>query len=152
MYMYIYFILSHIACRNATFGDKCAQVCKCLEDNTLVCHHVTGDCKCKEGWTGDICSEDIDECKRGSVKCDKTLHQECVNTEGSAYCRCQYGQNTTGCIGIFYTFYYNDQYSIDRRGGLLVKRSPRMRESCSDPRSGQTLVVKAGSDSPIAKF
>lgn len=61
---------------------------------------MTGTCDCKEGWTGTDCSEDMDECKNGFISCNESIHQVCVNTEGSAYCECQYGgTDISNCNG-----------------------------------------------------
>ena len=37
------------------YGDKCQQKCDCADGGT--CHHVTGQCLCKLGWTGARCNE-----------------------------------------------------------------------------------------------
>ena len=42
------------------YGDKCQQKCDCANGGT--CHHVTGQCLCKLGWTGARCNE-------GNYKC-----------------------------------------------------------------------------------
>ena len=48
------------ACTGNTFGTDCSGTCACNETNAVdssqTCNHVTGDCECKEGWTGD-CNE-----------------------------------------------------------------------------------------------
>lgn len=68
---------------------------------------MTGDCQCEEGWKGNICSEDVDECTSGSVSCNETIHQVCVNTNGSAHCKCQYGGlDLNDCVGKYQILHF----------------------------------------------
>lgn len=96
MYIFTYCI----GCEQFSFGSNCSSSCTCVPNNTLDCHHVTGECECKGGWNGNNCLEDVDECSIGSVSCNDTIHQVCVNTAGSAHCECQYGgTDISDCIG-----------------------------------------------------
>ncbi|XP_065942268.1 uncharacterized protein [Magallana gigas] len=86
-------------CPNFKYGDNCSNDCACKFNNTKICDHVTGVCECSVGWTGADCSEDIDECKSGSISCNESIFQVCVNTEGSAHCDCRYGgSDISNCV------------------------------------------------------
>uniref|UniRef100_A0A8W8NC50 Fibrillin-1 n=1 Tax=Magallana gigas TaxID=29159 RepID=A0A8W8NC50_MAGGI len=87
-------------CENFKYGDNCSNDCACVLNNTNSCHNVTGTCDCKKEWTGTDCSEDIDECKNGLISCNESIHQVCINTDGSAHCECRYGgTDISNCIG-----------------------------------------------------
>ncbi|XP_062601119.1 latent-transforming growth factor beta-binding protein 1-like, partial [Saccostrea cucullata] len=78
-------------CGDSTFGVQCSETCECVPNNTDVCNHVNGSCQCKNGWIGQHCSEDVNECEQQLPICNETLNQFCFNTEGSAVCECRYG-------------------------------------------------------------
>ncbi|ESP03822.1 hypothetical protein LOTGIDRAFT_230169 [Lottia gigantea] len=64
--------------------DLCSESC----DSNHVCH-VDRDvvtCKCKTGYKGLQCSEDINECTDLSIDCNTG---QCINTPGSFSCQCQ---------------------------------------------------------------
>ncbi len=44
-------------CLNNKYGRNCALDCQCYVYNTLSCDPVSGNCSCKSGWTGDVCTE-----------------------------------------------------------------------------------------------
>ncbi|XP_066022474.1 uromodulin-like [Pocillopora verrucosa] len=46
-------------------------------------------CVCVPGYTGEDCTEDVDECNLGENKCDSNA--ECINTRGSYDCKCKEG-------------------------------------------------------------
>uniref|UniRef100_A0A8W8N019 Fibrillin-1 n=1 Tax=Magallana gigas TaxID=29159 RepID=A0A8W8N019_MAGGI len=86
-------------CPNFKYGVNCSNDCACVFNNTKMCDHVTGECECSVGWTRTDCSEDIDECQNGSISCNESIFQVCVNTEGSAHCECQYGgSDISNCV------------------------------------------------------
>ncbi|XP_052691021.1 uncharacterized protein LOC128168863 isoform X6 [Crassostrea angulata] len=86
-------------CPNFKYGDNCSNDCACKFNNTKICDHVTGECECSVGWTGADCSEDVDECQSGSISCNESIFQVCVNTEGSAHCDCRYGgSDISNCV------------------------------------------------------
>lgn len=88
-----------LACPPFTYGEQCLDHCKCKKNNSEKCDAVTGSCHCKTGWTGDTCSQDVDECEDGIRTCNTSLHQVCVNDPGSSHCECLYGgNNLTRCI------------------------------------------------------
>lgn len=86
-------------CSPFTYGDQCSKDCNCEKTQSEKCDAVTGSCKCRTGWTGDTCLQDVDECKEGIRTCNTSLHQVCVNDPGSSHCECLYGgNNLTHCI------------------------------------------------------
>ncbi|XP_077140908.1 epidermal growth factor-like protein 7 isoform X1 [Ranitomeya variabilis] len=44
-------------------------------------------CQCTEGWSGNHCQTDVDECESGQQRCS----QSCTNTHGSFRCGCYEG-------------------------------------------------------------
>lgn len=42
------------ACKPGTYGRYCKEICDCKWDNTDSCNPVTGECRCKEGWNGNV--------------------------------------------------------------------------------------------------
>ncbi|XP_066542981.1 protein HEG [Hoplias malabaricus] len=46
-------------------------------------------CECLPAWTGPFCTEDVNECERGSSPCPQDA--KCVNTRGSFSCECDLG-------------------------------------------------------------
>lgn len=85
---------------------ECSLSCTCNFETTIECDRTTGDCTCKSGWTGNNCSDDIDECSASEdINC--TANSECVNTNGSYICECTDGfiKSSHGdCIGTAFLF------------------------------------------------
>nr|CAH8828012.1 unnamed protein product [Trichobilharzia regenti] len=53
-------------------------------------------CKCKQGWTGDDCTVDVDECQFDSINpCEHD--GVCINSPGSYQCRCPSGYYGSKC-------------------------------------------------------
>ncbi|XP_053387800.1 protein HEG homolog 1-like isoform X2 [Mercenaria mercenaria] len=81
-------------CFGSTYGENCSESCNCNATNTVnenqTCDKVTGSCKCKEGWNGDTCNDDVNECQNKTV-CITTNNTTCVNTIGSFLCDCVRG-------------------------------------------------------------
>ncbi|XP_052809761.1 uncharacterized protein LOC128238179 isoform X2 [Mya arenaria] len=71
-------------CDQYHFGNNCEQTCSCLHGT---CDKTQG-CNCSEGWAGDECDIDLDECDNEDM-CPTTF--ECVNTMGSFLCQCHSG-------------------------------------------------------------
>ena len=82
---------------NCELSDLCIEGrSSCNPQNTDACYVVSDDdevaeereiCICKDGWGGDTCSEDLDECLDPSVaSCQNG--GSCVNTPGWFYCSC----------------------------------------------------------------
>ncbi|XP_053372974.1 uncharacterized protein LOC123561094 [Mercenaria mercenaria] len=78
-------------CDPRYYGQDCATPCSCYAVNTKVCDHVTGNCTCNEGWEGEQCSKDIDECTTSSNPCTERLRTVCINNNGSYTCQCDEG-------------------------------------------------------------
>lgn len=91
-----YSLLSFVACNNDTYGYQCSNLCACDKENTLDCDYVTGNCVCREHWNGNNCSTHVDDCLKGSAKCDPDT-QRCAKRNGteSSFCVCLYGKNST---------------------------------------------------------
>ena len=84
----LYFL--YLVCPNGTYGDKCEKTCQCATDNTVSCDVMTGSCTCKDGWAGDTCSVDIDECSNPDIhRCP--VGTQCQNKQGSFDCLCKQG-------------------------------------------------------------
>lgn len=81
-----------ISCKDCStwkHGIDCIEDCQCLVSNSASCDKVDGTCVCSNGWKGDNCSVDIDECIDSSSSCQKNSH--CINTQGSFHCECDDG-------------------------------------------------------------
>ena len=55
-------------------------------------------CHCQDGWTGQDCQEDIDECQENDKICNAGI---CVNEEGSFQCYCKPGYTGSRCDNDF---------------------------------------------------
>lgn len=76
-------------CTTGYYGHKCENQCGCVASNTFTCNHVNGSCVCQNGWTGNNCQTDINECDMGSSDC--VPNSECENKAGSYNCECYAG-------------------------------------------------------------
>jgi hypothetical protein len=89
-------------CDGFSYGQDCATPCGCNFNNARSCHHVTAECSCRPGWTGQFCVDDIDECSVNP--CTATHKTVCENSYGSYSCGCidgfELADNGT-CIGKF---------------------------------------------------
>ncbi|KAL4219778.1 hypothetical protein ACF0H5_020191 [Mactra antiquata] len=83
-------------CDNKHYGEYCLNECTCILTNTISCHHINGNCECMEGWTGDICSDDVDECDQIDNVCREKSNSVCSNTIGSYKCTCMEGFREIG--------------------------------------------------------
>uniref|UniRef100_A0A2C9JEB6 Uncharacterized protein n=1 Tax=Biomphalaria glabrata TaxID=6526 RepID=A0A2C9JEB6_BIOGL len=86
-------------CDSYHWGPGCANNCSCYPIGSETCDPVIG-CKCKSGWAGTKCMQDINECDSETSPCP--LLSICMNTPGSYYCQCPSGYklfNNT-CIDI----------------------------------------------------
>ena len=74
--------------------------CPCKVNNTELCEPVNQMCECKDGWEGNACDIDVDECLNITV-CETFNNTGCQNREWGYDCLCLVGyelQNDT-CIG-----------------------------------------------------
>ncbi|XP_059150258.1 latent-transforming growth factor beta-binding protein 1-like [Physella acuta] len=78
-------------CGTGLYGEGCTKPCQCVSENTEHCSNVDGACTCKQGWRGDHCQIDIDECVLAPNLCEMTPHTHCLNTDGSFQCVCNTG-------------------------------------------------------------
>ena len=50
-------------------------------------------CKCKQGWTGNLCDENIDDCANNSC----VYHSECIDGIANYTCICKPGYTGRFC-------------------------------------------------------
>ncbi|TRY56255.1 hypothetical protein DNTS_028374, partial [Danionella cerebrum] len=74
-------------------GYSCSAVCDapCLNGGSCISPMV---CECPQGFTGQTCENDIDECSEALVQCD--LRSTCVNLPGWYQCQCRDGYHDNG--------------------------------------------------------
>jgi hypothetical protein len=86
-------------CEFPYWGDGCLNECKCSGRGATGCNPVRG-CLCKDGWHGDKCDADINECDILVDPC-QDVKKECINEPGSYSCRCKdgYSENDGQCQG-----------------------------------------------------
>ncbi|XP_070175505.1 uncharacterized protein [Littorina saxatilis] len=77
-------------CPEGKFGPSCTSTCTCNVTTTLSCDAISGQCSCKEGWTGGNCSSNINECLNATI-CDGVSNSTCNDTQGSYLCQCDIG-------------------------------------------------------------
>ncbi|GFR76121.1 latent-transforming growth factor beta-binding protein 4 [Elysia marginata] len=75
-----------VACDPYHWGDNCANQCDCNPLGTAKCDPVSG-CKCKDGWNGTTCYEDVLECPTDPCP----VNSNCTETPGSYICTCDIG-------------------------------------------------------------
>lgn len=46
-------------CPSGKFGKACAEICLCTNNGT--CNPIDGSCQCFPGWTGDDCSQSMNQ-------------------------------------------------------------------------------------------
>ncbi|KAK3102630.1 hypothetical protein FSP39_012769 [Pinctada imbricata] len=88
-----------VACEFPFWGPDCSNVCNCAAASS--CDPVNG-CLCEEGWQGENCDIDVDECQVYTNICNNTV-QECFNEEGFYSCLCPEGYteaNNGSCVDI----------------------------------------------------
>ncbi|XP_077993986.1 uncharacterized protein LOC144447778 [Glandiceps talaboti] len=82
-------------------GLACSEINECSSNpcnNGGICYDGVNSylCACSEGWEGDVCDQDIDECERGTSNCD--INANCTNTIGAYNCSCIDGYRGDGYI------------------------------------------------------
>lgn len=73
-------------------------MCNCAV-NGKECDPVKG-CICRDGWSGEDCLQDVDECVETPDICgSETI---CTNTNGSYICSCKtgYTEKNGTCVGM----------------------------------------------------
>ena len=98
--VYFFYFYHHLECDSFHYGDNCANECNCGVGATD-CDHVTG-CICQNGWSGNTCDIDRDECATMQSSCNG-VNKMCVNNPGSYQCMCingyQRNSNSSICEG-----------------------------------------------------
>uniref|UniRef100_A0A8W8N521 Fibrillin-1 n=1 Tax=Magallana gigas TaxID=29159 RepID=A0A8W8N521_MAGGI len=84
------------ACDSTHYGVGCSSPCTCIEDNTVDCNDVTGQCNCKTTWNGTNCDVDVNECDLGTNGCNSTI-EICVNRDDGWNCSCLHGSTNGVC-------------------------------------------------------
>ncbi|XP_048252988.1 uncharacterized protein LOC124133870 [Haliotis rufescens] len=80
------------------YGSGCEKYCKAPPDQShYTCHAHTGAKVCFEGWEGDNCDQDIDECTESNM-CQHG--GSCTNTPGRFECICIEGIKGRRCENI----------------------------------------------------
>uniref|UniRef100_A0A8C6Q8A4 Neural EGFL like 2 n=1 Tax=Nothobranchius furzeri TaxID=105023 RepID=A0A8C6Q8A4_NOTFU len=74
-------------------GTVCKAMCDGLCQNGGTCVSPN-NCACQQGFTGERCETDIDECVDGFVECDSK--STCVNLPGWYHCECRDGYHDNG--------------------------------------------------------
>ena len=87
-------LLISVECASSRWGTNCLNKCICNVSNTEDCNNQNGTCHCSPGWTGTICTTDLDECQVSGV-CG--AHAQCTNTPGSYICTCDTGYQGNDC-------------------------------------------------------
>ncbi|GMT19193.1 hypothetical protein PFISCL1PPCAC_10490, partial [Pristionchus fissidentatus] len=76
----------NIKCPSSAFSSPSSSLCSPSLCNGECDGHR---CVCPLGWTGDNCTEDVDECQASSNPCPS--HGLCINTRGAFQCVCAGG-------------------------------------------------------------
>ncbi|XP_071845759.1 uncharacterized protein [Apostichopus japonicus] len=85
-----------VVCDNGEWMDDlatCVDVNECVSNPCAngVCENLENryECSCSAGWTGRLCTDDIDECELQTDLCGE--EETCENTDGSYNCVCAAG-------------------------------------------------------------
>ncbi|XP_067685383.1 delta-like protein C [Haliotis asinina] len=68
------------------YGTDCLTYCKASTTDHYSCHFSSGAKLCFQGWKGDDCDQDVDECTERSDVCQHD--GSCMNTPGIFECQC----------------------------------------------------------------
>ncbi|WAR24051.1 FBN2-like protein, partial [Mya arenaria] len=65
--------------------------CRCSEGYRLMNNEISCEgCLCDNGWMGESCDIDVNECRIGTKQCEG-VNTVCMNTPGDAVCFCENG-------------------------------------------------------------
>ncbi|XP_071083979.1 uncharacterized protein [Haliotis cracherodii] len=117
------------------FGSGCETYCKATPDQIhYTCNEHTGAKMCFEGWKGDNCNQDIDECVEINSWCQNGGN--CTNTHGSFQCICMEGIKGRRCENI------TNQCALKPclNGGTCDGNQTDFNCSCSEEWTGDTCA------------
>ena len=93
-------------CDDLHWGENCQGSCIAC-GNVKECNKTHG-CICQDGYRGDLCNQNINECNETNVSQNCTeLNEVCVDTIGSYVCQCLDGyerNDTDHCGKIFLSY------------------------------------------------
>lgn len=75
----------------------CGPFGRCQNGGTCLESGSKRSCICKDGWTGEDCSENIDDCEMASCAKGAT----CIDRVASFFCQCPYGRTGEEFAKIF---------------------------------------------------
>ncbi|XP_046542313.1 delta-like protein 1 [Haliotis rubra] len=77
------------------YGSDCLTYCKASTTDHYSCQFLSGAKMCSQGWKGDNCDQDINECTETADLCQHD--GSCTNTHGSFQCQCVEGITGRNC-------------------------------------------------------
>ncbi|KAI3420146.1 hypothetical protein GPALN_003468 [Globodera pallida] len=102
-------------------------------------------CICDDGWNGQNCSNDVDECSDGLTRC---FNGKCVNSMGSYKCECDFGYTGEMCSSMI-------SYCADepcQNGGICYDYLGRFDCWCKLGFSGQNCEIQIEEDLNICRL
>ena len=77
--------------------DECHLIPNACQ-NGGTCHNTLGgyNCVCVNGWTGEDCSENIDDCASAACFHGATCHDRVASFD----CECPHGRTGEGCVAL----------------------------------------------------
>ncbi|XP_046573991.1 protein jagged-1-like [Haliotis rubra] len=124
-------------CDTDWYGSTCEKYCKATTNHSHYrCRLQTGAKVCFEGWKGDNCDQDIDECKEIDNTCQNG--GRCRNTLGSFECICIEGIKGRRCENII------NQCAVAPclNGGTCNGNETAFNCACSVEWTGETCAEK----------